>query len=121
MISNNSINKEVNMVIKDKKMIRKIFDRVYGVACYGNYFDDQESNMGIPYELEAGGEISRLYDQINNIEHKMAEEYMGSPCEIEDYADLWHLDCFYESLMKEFRYKMFLYGFTLRPDNFSDR
>lgn len=106
-----------DVVIKNEKMIRKIFDRVYGIACYGEHYDDQ-NNMEIPYEFELDGKISNINEEIYNLKCKMVEEYTGKDYfDIGDYRDLRDLDCLYEQLMKEFSYKMFLYGFTLNPEN----
>ena len=54
-----------------------MFDRVYGIAWYGEYTENPERNMGIPYEIETDGKISEFNDKIYNIRRKIAEEYTG--------------------------------------------
>lgn len=108
------------MLIKNEKMIKKIFDRVYGIACCGEHFDDG-NNLGIPYEIEKDGAISVVNDKIYNLRRKMAGEYTGNEnCDIDDYGDLWSLDCLYSYMMKEMCYKMFLYGYTLSPERLGE-
>lgn len=106
------------MLIKNEKIIKKIFDRVYGIAWYGEYTENPERNMGIPYEIEANGKISEFNDKIYDIRRKIAEEYTGHKiCDIDDYANLRYLDDLYTDMMKEISYKMFMYGFILNPEN----
>lgn len=105
------------MLIKNEKMIKKIFDRVYGIACYGEHFDDR-NNLEIPYEFEENGNISDINDKIYNLRCKIAGEYTGNEnCDIDNYEDLRKLEFLYECLMKEFCYKMFFYGYTLNLEN----
>ena len=105
------------MLIKNEKMIKKIFDRVYGIACYGEHFDDG-NNLEIPYEFENDGAISEVNDKVYNLKCKMAEEYKNNKNHnTDDYEDLRKLESLYDYLMKEFCYKMFSYGYTLNPEN----
>ena len=104
------------MLIKNEKMIKKIFDRVYGIAYCGEHFDDG-NNLEIPYEFESDGAISEVNDKIYNLKCKMAEEYKNNKNgNTDDYEDLWKLEFLYECLMKEFCYKMFFYGYNLNPE-----
>ena len=48
----------------------------------------------------------------------MAREYTKDEnCDIDNYGDLWDLDCLYSYMMKEMCYKMFLYGYTLNLEH----
>ena len=86
---------------------------MYGIACYGEHFDDG-NNLEIPYELEKDGAISVVNDKIYNLRRKMAEEYTGNEnCDIDDYGDLWSLNCLYSYMMKEMCYKKCSFMVTL--------
>lgn len=104
------------MLIKNEMMIKKIFDRVYGISYYGEHFADAK-NMGIPYEFDANGKISELNNKIYNLKRKIAEESKGQDFDIDDYEHLNDLVALYETLLHEYCYKMFFYGFTLNPEN----
>ena len=85
------------MLIKNEKMIKKIFDRVYGIACYGEHFDDG-NNLEIPYEFESDGAISEVNDKIYNLRCKITEEYTNNKNKnynTDDYEDLQELECLY--------------------------
>ena len=104
------------MLIKSEKMIKKIFDRVYGIACYGEHFSDTY-NMGIPYELDADENISEIINSIYNLRCKIAKDINGQDFDIDDYATLNNLDSLYDRLLYKYCYKMFLYGYILNPEN----
>ena len=112
------INNEVNkMTVKNEKMVRKMFDRVFDIAYYGAYADDENSNMGTPYEFEAKGEISEINSKIYDLRCKIAKDFGGEQCAIDDYEKLCELVSNYDKLIEKFCYKMFLYGFTINPKN----
>ncbi len=104
------------MLIKSEKMIKKMFDRVYGIAYYGEHFSDK-NNLGIPYELDADDTVSELNNRIYNLRCKIIDEIKGQDCDIDDYEALTDLDTLYARLLYKYCYKMFLYGYTLNPDN----
>ena len=100
------------MTVENEEMIRKMFDKIYGIACYGEHFNDSK-NMGIPYEYGGSGKISELNETIYDLKCKMAEEFRGEKCDIDDYTDLCKLVSLYDDLIEEFSYKMFCYGLNL--------
>lgn len=106
-----------NIIVKNEEKIRKIFDKVYGIAYYGEYFNDEKNNLGIPYEFESKGEISKINSKIYDLKCKMAKEFKGKECDIDDYEDLCKLVSYYDDLMQEFCYKMFSYGISLNMEN----
>ena len=105
------------MIINNEEKIKKLFDKIFDIAYYGAYADDKENNLGIPYEFEAKGEISDINSKIYNLKCKMAQDYKGEQCDIDDYEDLCELVSLYDDLIREFCYKMFLYGFKLNLGN----
>lgn len=115
------MDKEVKktVLIKSEKMIEKMFNKVFGIAYYGEHFNDTY-NMGIPYEFDAEGNISKLNSKIYNLKCTMATEFNGKDSDIDDYEHLCELTSLYERLLQEYCYKMFFYGFTLNPENLLD-
>lgn len=111
------------MLIKHEKMIRKMFDRIYGKARYGKQVNDDKSVLEISYEheSEADEQIKKLNDKLYNLKCKMVKKFNRKSCDIDDYEDLCTLISLYENLMQEFCYKMFFCGFTLNPDNSNDQ
>lgn len=105
------------MFINNEEKIKKLFDKIFDIAYYGAYADDKKNNLGIPYEFETKGEISDINSNIYNLKCKMAQDYKGEQCDIDDYEDLCELVSLYDDLIREFCYKMFAYGFTLNPKN----
>ena len=108
------------MTVKNEEKIKKIFDKVFGIAYYGEYADDKKNNLGIPYEFEVKGEISELNSKIYDLKCKIATAHMGRNCNIDDYENLNDLTSYYDDLIEKFCYKMFFYGFTLNPNNLDD-
>ncbi len=41
--------------------------------------------MGIPYEFDGKGEISEINAKIYDLKCKMADEFKGEQCDIDDY------------------------------------
>lgn len=111
------VNKMTIRTTENEKIAKKIFDKIYGIAYYGEHYGDVEKNMGIPYEFDGKGEISEINAKIYDLKCKMAEEFKGKQCDIDDYKNLCELVANYDDLIEKFCYKMFLYGFTLNPKN----
>lgn len=108
------------MTVKNEEKIKKMFEKIFDIVYYGAYADDKENNLGLPYEFAAEGEISKINSKIYNLKCKMAEEFKGKKCDIDDYEDLCELVSNYDKLIEKFCYKMFLYGVTLNPNNLDD-
>lgn len=108
------------MVINNEEKIKKLFDKIYCISYCGEWANDTNHNLGIPYEFEAKGEISQINSKIYNLKCKMAEEFKGQKCDIDDYEDLCELVSLYNDLIQKFCYKMFAYGFTLNPSNLDE-
>ena len=96
------------MTVKNEEKIKKIFDKVFGIAYYGEYADDKKNNLGIPYEFAVEGEISELNSKIYDLKCKIATAHMGRNCNIDDYENLNDLTSYYDDLIEKFCYKMFL-------------
>ena len=105
------------MTVENEKMVRKMFDKVFDRAYYGAYADDKENSLEIPYEFEAKGEISEINSKIYDLRCKIAKDFGGEQCDIDDYEKLCELVSYYDKLIEKFCYKMFLYGFTINPKN----
>ena len=104
------------MVLKNERMIRKIFERIYGIACHGEHFNDG-NNWDIPYEFDKDGKISDLSHKIYELRKRISEDLSGKYYDLDDYDNLINLVTCYERLMKEFCYKMFYYGFKMNLKN----